>query len=421
MKAIESKTVLDERFMDVLLSNRLLFVLGAAGTGKTTFTNKCKKALEENKIKSLSCAPTGAAAQLNHGQTIHSLFGIRPCAQGDYLGSMKPEKINQLKNVDVIFIDEVSMVHKDLVGLISKRLREVSGNDIPFGGKKIIFSGDMLQLPPISNSSIDGEIEIFYSKEIIWKNVDYIYLEKIHRQTDRSFIEFLNQVRLGYLDQEYLKNSNLLKDKSNETTVKLYYQKIDVKNENDFRLGQLKGDLHSFTARRKTGNTFALDKLQREISAPEVLQIKEGAKIVFVRNEGCGSYYNGNVGIVKKIRKDEIEIFNYTTQKNVTVGRIVFSNNDKFNYATLEQFPIALGYAMTIHKAQGTTLKDVLVNFKGANQLDGLAYTALSRATSENSLSIINLNSQHVSAKRPSIAFDKIVQSYSRDSGLLIG
>lgn len=392
-------------------------ITGSAGTGKTTEVGRRQDQLTKQKVKWIACAPTGAAAQLVRGQTIHSLFGFRPNANGLGIKSVLRESQKEnLRQIEVFFIDEISMVTNVMFDLISKVLKDVMKNEQKFGGKKIILSGDVLQLPPIIK---DGENYFFYAKNFNLSDYKVTYLEKVHRQDDLGFINFLKQVREGVVDHEFIKSKGLLTLRPNIDYTKLFHVNHLVDAENKENLNRIKEPLFTFPVLKEHGNSYALEKLKKATITPSLLEIKVGAKVIFTRNDFGVGYANGNSGIVKKInstvQEQSIEIFNSTIGKLVKVKRVTFSNYDQMDSASFEQFPLALGYSMSIHKAQGTSLDNMLVDFGGTNRkCNHLVYTALSRVRGLNGLCIRNFNSSLVQLDQDALEFDYLLKKQNR-------
>lgn len=398
--------------MSQKLNNHLL-ITGGAGVGKTTKIKALQKSLTQQGTKWVACAPTGVAALLFEGMTIHSLFGIYESKDKKLTVNLTPARKSLLKESEVIFIDEMSMIKHEVFELMSHTLMSLMNNSQSFGGKKIVLSGDILQLPPINS-------RYFFNSEYFDLNeFNVFYFEKVFRQDDPYFIELLNQLRLGHITNDnYFKNQCNFLDPKKEYT-KLFHENTTVDKENEECLKLLKTQQRDLEAQRVSGSSETLLKLRDRSRTPYKLSIKEGAKIMFTKNNLANGFANGSLGIVEKISSDQngdfMMIRNLETNLVIHVTRDSISNYDLLNPASFYQFPITLGYAMTIHKAQGSTLENVYVDFKGlySSYSESLVYTALSRVKTLGGLCVQNLKTSMVQVNMQALAFDEILKSKS--------
>jgi ATP-dependent exoDNAse (exonuclease V) alpha subunit len=393
---ILDKIELNEEFKRALdlmeRTKKHIFITGKAGTGKSTlleyFRNITKK-------KIVVLAPTGVAALNVSGQTIHSFFKFKPDITYEKVKKLK-DKI--YKEIDTIVIDEISMVRADLLDCVDRALQLANENSEPFGGKQMIFFGDLYQLPPVAKSNEKiifkdkYETVYFFSAEVMNRiNLEVIELQKVYRQKDEKFIELLNSVRFNTIDDEKLELLNERYNPDFKLGKKDFYIYLTPRNDyaqniNQEFLNKLSGRVYSFEAEiygEFDENDFPND---------EILYLKKGAQVMFLNNDSKGRWVNGTVGIVKDIDVDnEVIYVNLINErKTVEVERLkwqVFNyiyNQEKKVIETevvgyFIQFPIKLAWAITIHKSQGKTFDNVIIDLKGGIFAPGQLYVALSR------------------------------------------
>ena len=393
-----------------------LFLTGKAGTGKTTFL---KHIVTHATKRCVVVAPTGVAAVGAGGATIHSFFQIAPSLflpgvpelvnensmrwKQDENGSakgrtytMRKSKMKLIRSLDLLIIDEISMVRADLLDAVDDTLRRVRRNDRPFGGVQLMMIGDVQQLPPVVTDAeapllhrVYPSAFFFHSKALQRIHYITIQLTRIYRQQDASFIALLNNVRDGCFNDDTLRllNSRLIpgfEPQKEEDYIRLVTHNHQADRFNHTRLEALKGRLHTFPA-RITGN-FPQGSMPTE----QQLQLKVGAQVMFVKNDSSDHrYYNGKLGRVEAIDEDEgISIIDNDGNR-IEVQREVWTN---FRYeldeksgeieqkedGSFTQYPLKLAWAITIHKAQGLTFDKVIIDAQAAFAY-GQVYVALSR------------------------------------------
>ncbi len=385
-------------------SNDSIFLTGKAGTGKSTFIHYFTKSTEKNV---LLVAFTGIAAINIGGQTIHSFFRfpLKPLLPNDPdITIFKPfyQKRKILEKTDTIIIDEVSMLRADLLEGLDYSLRMNGGDrNKLYGGKQLIFVGDIFQLPPIYDHANEVENELFkivYNSEyffdsVAFKNLNPVIFEfnKVHRQKNANFINLLNSVRdcsigdAGITELNKRFNPNHMPN-LDEFTITLTTNNYLAKAENISKISSLPYKSHFFKA-NITGD-FKEDKYPTD----PVLELKRNSQIMLVKNdseENGRRWVNGTIGKIEFIEDEKVEIrlkdgSLYTLQKETWENRHYQWDKNKGRITskvvgTFEQYPIKLAWAITIHKSQGLTFDNVIIDLGSGAFVNGQLYTALSR------------------------------------------
>lgn len=407
--------ILDEEqnkaFLMMEYSQENIFITGKAGTGKSFLLEIFERATQKKTIK---LAPTGIAALNIDGVTLHSAFGFNNLVSlnvEDISQStlrIKSEKRMILKNVDAIIIDEISMVRADTFEKIDKILRIINENDKSFGGKQMLIFGDLFQLPPVAkNQEIKyltdryGGIYFFHSDAYKKGNFNFFELSLNHRQKDDSlYFEVLNRIREGKTTSDDINALNMRLVKNSEElrrVLTLFPRKADAEMVNKEELEKIEAKEYSYDAKiifnKKTQQTPNLDSIFPIVN---VLKLKRGALIMLVANDEGKRWVNGTLGIVSSLSEDEIKVS--VDGRVYDVTRVTFTEkeavykNGRIEYEDVlkvEQFPVILAYAITIHKSQGMTYKRVACNIS-ACFASGQAYVALSRCSSLEGLYLLD-------------------------------
>jgi ATP-dependent DNA helicase PIF1 len=374
-----------------------VFLTGRAGTGKSTLLNYFRKTTSK---KYVVLAPTGLAALQVGGNTIHSFFGfpLRTMVKNDpdiRAWGKGHARLRILKKMDVLIIDEVSMVRADVMDAIDQALRINMNVSLPFGGKQLIVIGDVFQLPPVVTASDSAYEEdspyndpYFFSAEVFRSDrPKIIELKKIYRQQDDDFIYLLNRIRMGIAREDDLAELNKCflpdDDADNDFAITLTSINAIADNVNQQRLLNL-GAL-SFMYKSKAEGVFD----ERLYPAPAILKLKVGAQVMMVKNDLHGRWVNGSIGIVEKLGEREV-IIRFQDGSTSNVDPVTWENKsyswDKqtntITFAvkgTFTQYPIRLAWAITIHKSQGLTFEKVIIDIGRGAFAHGQLYVALSR------------------------------------------
>ena len=374
-------------------TNSNILILGQAGTGKSTFVNYLKSASK----KRIVCAcPTAVSALNIGGQTIHSLFQIQP---RDFimpeLLKLKAKPRNILNATDVLIIDEISMVAPDLLDAIDILARMARHNNAPFGGIQVIAIGDLFQLPPVITRDAMGYYEtayehpnVYFFDSNVYKRANFMRFsfDMVYRQSDGALLESLTRLRNRDVDVLDFFNDCKIDDLERRANAVLITPFRDTAERiNASRLAQINSPEITYTG-TLTG-TF----LERDVPAPLNLTLKIGALVVFVKNSD--KWHNGSMGIVRSMSARDITVQLLSDNREIVTvkpekwEKIEYSRDENDRIVENEvggykQFPLNLGYAMTIHKAQGKTLDAVVVDMSRGAFTHGQTYVALSRTRS---------------------------------------
>lgn len=397
-------------------TNQSVFLTGKAGTGKTTFLKYIKEHTQKNMAV---VAPTGVAAINAGGVTIHSFFqlpfhpfipegsanlfnNIHAIDRHHLLGTIRvtAERKKIFQQLELLVIDEMSMVRADVLDEIDVVLRHFRNRySEPFGGVQLLLIGDMFQLPPVVRQEEWTVLSRYYDSSFffssnVMKSFDLVCIEldKIYRQNDDKFIHLLNKVRnddmnefdFAELHQRYIPGFQM-PENSGHIILTTHNNKADVINTRE--LEKLKGEVFSFTAEIR--DEFS----ESSYPADEILYLKKGAQVMFIKNDldKAKRYFNGKIGIVENIMDDKITVRCKGEAEAIEVQKYVWENVryklngqtqkvEEENIGSFSQYPLRLAWAITIHKSQGLTFENAVID-AGQAFAAGQVYVALSRCT----------------------------------------
>lgn len=415
-----------------------IFLTGKAGTGKTTFLRNLTELTHKSHI---IIAPTGIAALHAKGVTVHSQF-LFPF--GSFLPTREPEgnfsnsgnfytqyTLNRkhplnaarkkvLNSIELIIIDEVSMLRADLLDAIDYRMRKAKQNfDEPFGGVQVLMIGDLFQLPPIVKdqewqvlAKFYKSMHFFEAKALQNSGLVYIELNKIFRQRDEQFISILNHLRDNQVTAEdiqflnrFYKTPDEIKALEDFIIITTHNYKAEEHNANELKA--LKSKSHFFEA------IVSKDFPESLYPIPKKLELKEGAQVMFIKNDSSGlsDYFNGKMAMVKEIYNDEIKVIMNDSKMEYVLHREVWENKrylvkeetkelEEEIIGTFEHFPIKLAWAVTVHKSQGLTFDKAIIDV-GQAFAPGQVYVALSRLRSLDGLVLRTRIQSHIISSDP--------------------
>ncbi|NCU39150.1 ATP-dependent endonuclease, partial [Candidatus Saccharibacteria bacterium] len=385
--------------LEILLSGESALLTGPAGSGKTFVLNQCiKLAKHDGKHVSVT-ATTGLAATHLGGTTIHawSGIGVLEYLPDNFVQHMSKGRRDSIEKTDILIIDEISMLHDyrlDMVDEICRLVRERP--DEPFGGIQVIMSGDFFQLPPINrrDSTLGGG---FVVNSQAWRDLSptILYLEEQHRQDDETLVNILSSLRTGDLRRHHaeklLARAEVIPEDA-ENLTELHTVNIDVDRINAERLAQLPGDTVRYSATH-TGGANYVENLLKSILAPEVLELKQGALVMAVRNDANRRYANGSIGQVVDFEPGtDYPVVEFRNGREVTMMPDTWELRDgEKKRASVSQIPLRLAWAITVHKSQGMTLDTARIDLRKAF-VPGMGYVALSRVRSLDTLYLHGIN-----------------------------
>lgn len=400
---VEQNELFDLAFRFVTETQESIFLTGKAGTGKTTFLKFLKSQCSKN---SIIAAPTGVAAIHAGGVTLHSLFHLplHPFlptkeTRSDLLKTIRysKQRLNLLRKMELLVIDEISMVRSDLLDAIDTILKSVRRNhEAPFGGAQMLYIGDLYQLPPVVKRDEWELLRSYYDSPFFFDSHAVkeqqpllIELEKIYRQKEHEFVDLLNHVRNNQMtDTDYrLLNSryqpNFEPDR-NQKFITLTTHNHQADRINEHKLQQLNTD--SFVFKASIDGDFP----EHLFPAESDLILKEGAQVMFLKNDSMGQkYFNGKIGTVQQLERDKVVV--QSEGETIEVAKDVWEHtrytlnrtDEKLEQEVLgsfQQYPLRLAWAVTIHKSQGLTFDHVMMD-AAASFSSGQVYVALSRCT----------------------------------------
>lgn len=387
-----------------------VFLTGKAGTGKTTFL---KYIVENTPKRCIVLAPTGVAAVNAGGVTIHSFFSLPLCPylpdvkelvteyqMPEAHRQLKKEKIGIIKTLDLLIIDEISMVRADILDAVDATMRRYRHNSLPFGGVQLLMIGDAHQLPPVVREEEEKYLKQVYSSPFFFNakvmqrlNCITIELQTVYRQSDAQFISILNSIRNGHMDSSICRilnsrldprfNPNDSRAASGMKWIRLTTHNRQADAVNEQKMNQLESRPYTFWAAIE--GTFP----ENSYPAEEELTLKQGAQVMFLRNDSKnGRYFNGKIGTVTEIGEEFIIV----TDENGDEIDVPLEKWDNIQYeinketkeieskvvGTFTQYPLKTAWAVTIHKSQGLTFEHVIIDAASAFTF-GQVYVALSR------------------------------------------
>lgn len=370
--------------LQILKYGHNVFLTGKPGAGKTYTINKFIEYLHETNRDFAITASTGIAATHVGGTTIHSWTGIKMKARitQNNLGDMENDRflVDRIQAAKVLIIDEVSMLDANFIDMIEQILSHFKDSSKIFGGVQMVFVGDFFQLPPVSK----GKKPRLAFESVSWQHADLkiCYLTEQHRQADGVFLEILDAMREGRINEEHRKTLDLAKSNVKSRTH-LFTHNFDVDEMNTVELDALTTPAYEFRAVVTGEHEYPRVILCKQVLSPELLRLKVGAPVMFTRNHKEFLFVNGTIGVVTGFDLDTKGPIVRTSE-----GRIIIPRREKWvleesgrERASFTQYPLKLAWAITVHKSQGMSLDEASIDLAKCFEY-GQGYVALSRVRS---------------------------------------
>lgn len=422
--------MLQSQALDILKMGKNVFLTGPAGSGKTHVVNAYVKYLKSHAVDVAVTASTGIAATHIGGQTIHSWSGLGikdTLTDYDIESLMERQYLyKRFEKTKVLIIDEVSMLHHFRLDLIEWICRQMKRSEAPFGGMQIILCGDFFQLPPVSKRRFDGyefiepvESEFaFKAESFLNSKFTICYLSEQHRQKDNQYLSILNQIRQNKVTQKTvdLLKSRLNADPDTGTVItRLYTHNIDVDEINKKHLGLIQASEKVYNMTSK-GAPSLVESLKKSCLSPEVLVLKKGARVMFTKNQPEGGFVNGTLGIVKDFGPFGEPVVETNSGMTFSVSPQSWKIEEEGKVkAEIEQLPLRLAWAITVHKSQGMSLDAMEVDLS-KSFVKGMGYVALSRVRSLDGMKLLGFNDMSLEIDMEVLEMDQRFQEKSDEA-----
>lgn len=420
-----------------------VFLTGAPGAGKTYVLNEFIQNARARGASVAVTASTGIASTHINGQTIHSWsgIGVATALTEQLLKLIRSRRRRKIQSVDILVIDEVSMMHAWLFDMVDQVCRVMRRDPRPFGGMQVVLSGDFFQLPPVSVSNRNNDVivpgpeyvaareryakagrnpEGFVTESLVWPELNPVvcYLTEQHRQDAGELLTVLTDIRQGSVnddDRTVLASRLGLVPPDDEVAVHLFPVNRQADGLNDLRLAQIQDDEHDFYA-ESTGPVNLVDRLKKNMLAPEHLVLKAGAAVMALRNDADRQYVNGSIGTVRGFAPEskggwpivEFENGNIVTMKQASWEMM----DGETVLASVKQIPLRCAWAITIHKSQGMTLDRAVMDLR-RTFAPGMGYVALSRVESLEGLYLGGINDRAFLVSSDAVILDSILRQRS--------
>ena len=435
----------------ILDAGASVFLTGAPGAGKTYVLNEFIKQARARGASVAVTASTGIAATHLNGQTIHSWsgVGVAQVMTDTLLKQIKTRRGKRIRATDILVIDEISMMHAWLFDMVDQVCRIIRRDPRPFGGMQVVLSGDFFQLPPVSVSGRNNDViapapefvaareryakagrnpEGFVTESLVWPelNPTVCYLTEQHRQDTGELLTVLTDIRQGRVDdgdRMALASRLGLEPVAGEVAVHLFPVNRQADGLNDLRLAQIEDDEHGFYA-ESAGPVNLVDRLKKNMLAPEHLVLKTGAAVMALRNDADHQYVNGSIGTVRGFAPEskggwpivEFENGNIVTMKQASWEMM----DGETVLASVKQVPLRCAWAITIHKSQGMTLDRAVMDLR-RTFAPGMGYVALSRVENLDGLYLGGINDRAFLVSPDAVMLDSILRRRSDAAAELLG
>lgn len=408
--------------LNLLMMGKNIYLTGQAGSGKTYLLNLYINYVKKHKVPVAITASTGIAATHLNGGTIHSWSGIgikNQLTQSDIAKILGNEsKLAKLQIAKILIIDEISMFHSYRLDMVNQICKKARLDTRPFGGLQVILCGDFFQLPPINEKGL--EKSGFAYKSDAWKELDLTicYLDEQHRQLDDSFLKVLNDIRSQDVSEyTFEKLATRLNKELGEHIIptKLYTHNADVDGINNAELEKIDKPIHRYLMTTR-GNRELIDVLKKGCLAPDDLLIKEGALVMFIKNNPAKGYINGTLGKVTGFDTEGNPIVqNYDGKEIVATPTSWKFEENETVLAEINQIPLRLAWAITVHKSQGMSLDAAEIDLSKSFAY-GMGYVALSRVKSLEGIRLLGINPTAFMVDNDVAIFDESLKKLSHEA-----
>lgn len=421
-----------------------MFLTGAPGAGKTYVLNQFVKQARQRGASVAVTASTGIAATHLNGQTIHSWsgVGVAQVMTDTLLKQIKTRRGKRIRATDILVIDEISMMHAWLFDMVDQACRAVRRSPEPFGGLQVVMSGDLFQLPPVSNTRRDRELVApppelvamreryakagrnpngFVTESLVWPELNPIvcYLTEQHRQDTGQLLDVLTDIRQGTVtdtDRQALDTRIGVEPAGNDVAISLYPNNRQADALNDSKLAQINEPEHRFEA-ESSGQVSLIKRLKSTMLAPEILSLKIGAAVMALRNDTNQQYVNGSLGTVVDFvstTEGEYPMVDFENGHTVIMQPAAWEMMDgETVLASVKQVPLRCAWAITIHKSQGMTLDRARMDLR-RTFAPGMGYVALSRVESMDGLYLDGINERAFLVSPEAVRLDGILRERSQ-------
>lgn len=428
----------------ILNAGANVFLTGAPGAGKTYVLNQFVKQARQRGASVAVTASTGIAATHLNGQTIHSWsgVGVAQVMTDTLLKQIKTRRGKRIRATDILVIDEISMMHAWLFDMVDQACRAVRRSPEPFGGLQVVMSGDLFQLPPVSNTRRDRELVApppelvamreryakagrnpngFVTESLIWPELNPVvcYLTEQHRQDTGQLLDVLTDIRQGTVtdtDRQALDTRIGVEPAGNDVAISLYPNNRQADALNDSKLAQINEPEHRFEA-ESSGQVSLIKRLKSTMLAPEILSLKVGAAVMALRNDTNQQYVNGSLGTVVDFvstTEGEYPMVDFENGHTVIMQPAAWEMMDgETVLASVKQVPLRCAWAITIHKSQGMTLDRARMDLR-RTFAPGMGYVALSRVESMDGLYLDGINERAFLVSPEAVRLDGILRERSQ-------
>jgi len=398
--------------LDILKMGQNVFLTGSPGSGKTFLLNQYIDYLQKHQKAVAVTASTGIAATHMNGVTIHSWsgLGIKETINDQEIRSLMTRKYlsRRIKATKVLIIDEVSMLKASQFDAIDKICRYFKVSFLPFGGMQVVLSGDFFQLPPIERN---GREVNFINDSSVWQDMDVkvCYLDEQHRQKDKNLSVLLNHIRDNNVDdsREILAGIQMGECDQDAITTKLYTHNIDVDAMNDHELSKITENEVAYEM-TSSGPKDIVAALKKSCLSPGHLVLKKGARVMFIKNNFESGYVNGTQGTVVDFDVIGMPVIETVSGKRISAKRASWTimNEEGSVVAEINQIPLRLAWAITVHKSQGMNLDAAQIDLSRCF-IEGMGYVALSRLSTLGGLHLLGINDMALYVNEKALMMDK--------------